>query len=477
MKNKKLTIVALVILVVALLTGVFFVVFNSIADAWDASSAEEEDVIDVTSFSAYTKRKEFAEVPALIAENGKIHDAVDYGGNSYVIDVSGTTVDEYNDYLKLLEKSGFKKHSDNGKDGLEGYVKTAAFYKDDLAVTVNHVVRENKTSISANLKYGLSDHMIYKDEYVANIKTGAKTKMYLYELRHGGNCYVIQLKNGNFLIHDSGNKEDGRYLLDFLESLTPEGQKPVVEGWFVSHAHSDHTGGIQELAMNPSLSKRIAVNGFYYAAPAMSMVDTSGEGYDQVTTSLMSFKSFKDENGKQTQTYRPQLGQRYYFCDTITDVCYTVEQMGNEFYQPDFNDTCSWFTTYIEGQKFICGGDGAYTQTRALMNMYDKSYFECDFFSVLHHGINVYDYFTDFVEAKTGLYTTWREVNPYWEHTDYLVSRREETKRLVESMDEMYHYGNGTVEFTFPYTVGTAVTWEPNEWIYDAGVIDRKPAD
>jgi hypothetical protein len=111
------------------------------------------------------------------------------------------------------------------------------------------------------------------------------------------------------------------------------------------------------------------------------------------------------------------------------------------------------------------------------MSIYDQSYGEVTMFSVLHHGINVYDYFTDWIKADVALYTTWRDVNPYWEHEEYLVDRRDETVHLKESVKEFYHYGDGTVELTFPYVAGSAKTLPKNQWIYHAGESMRTPAD
>ena len=54
------------------------------------------------------------------------------------------------------------------------------------------------------------------------------------------------------------------------------------------------------------------------------------------------------------------------------------------------------------------GGDANITGIRKTTFMYDESYFDVDVFSVLHHGINVYDFFTDFCTVKTALYTSFR---------------------------------------------------------------------
>ena len=56
----------------------------------------------------------------------------------------------------------------------------------------------------------------------------------------------------------------------------------------------------------------------------------------------------KDENGKTTKAYRPQLGQRYYFCDTIVDICLTTEQLDPTTFGTDVNDTSFWLITILK---------------------------------------------------------------------------------------------------------------------------------
>ena len=40
-------------------------------------------------------------------------EAEDFGGDNYGVDIYDTTLEEYQAYLKVLEKNGFKKHVDN----------------------------------------------------------------------------------------------------------------------------------------------------------------------------------------------------------------------------------------------------------------------------------------------------------------------------------------------------------------------------
>lgn len=475
MKNKKVTIIALFALVLVLLTSVFFVVFLNIAEANETATAEAAEQTDVTSFSAYTDVEIFQNVPAMVAPGTYIGEATDSGGNYYMITVSGTSEKNYEDYLKVLEEAGYKKHSDNGEDKMEGYARTASYTKDDVTLTVSHASTLEKTYISAGKDVNLSEHLIYKDEYVADNISGAQTKLYLLELiSPNGNGYVIQLKNGHFIIHDGGTKKQAPYLLDFLEELTPGDEKPVVEAWFVTHSHADHHGALVEIATTQDHASRVIVQGVYFMAMSKEFIETTSSDYVVNKLVATSAKVFDNGQGGKSKLYRPQFGQRYYFNDIVIDVSLTPEQYElTSLYVDDFNDSSFWLKHHIEGQTFMVGGDSAHAGCRTIMNMFDQSYMDVDVYSVLHHGINVYEYFIDFIKADTVLYTNWRFGSTYQDKPSVISSRLEENAKLQEKATECYHYGDGTVELTFPYTVGTAKTWEKNAWIYDGGKADR----
>ena len=141
------------------------------------------------------------------------------------------------------------------------------------------------------------------------------------------------------------------------------------------------------------------------------------------------------------------------------------------YYSADFNDTSMWLMHNIEGQRFLHAGDAGVTSTKMVMDFYDKEYFELDMFSVLHHGINVYDYFTDYCTIKTLLYTN-RTLGSLYTETKYAMI--EENKRLQESVVESVAHGDGTVILTFPYEIGSYERANPLDWKYTNGERDHR---
>jgi hypothetical protein len=230
MKMNKTSLIILTIVIVALLSGGFFLVaYEVYQNQQEAEQVAEEPKYDYDTFADYTTVKAFESVPVLFKDGCEISEAYQYGTGYYTISVSDTTKSDYEEYLALLEDKDFKKHSDNGKKGMEEYVYTASFKKDNTIVTVYHLAKYEATYITASQKAKLSDRLVYQESYLEGVTADAKTTVHLMELNDNGNSYVIQLKNGHFIIEDGGNESDAPYLLDYLESLTPKGEKPVIE--------------------------------------------------------------------------------------------------------------------------------------------------------------------------------------------------------------------------------------------------------
>ena len=173
---KKVLLIGLIMVlsIAGLTAGIFFLFFNKKGNVEEP----EENTVDIAMFSSVTERKEFQEIPKMVTADGMFSKPEDYGGSDWVIRVSGSTVEEYRAYLDLLEDYGFTKYCDNGDDGMEGYVYSATFIKDELTYTLSHVVRQNLTFLVAGYKEKVSPHLLYQDSYMEGVTADAKTKLY-----------------------------------------------------------------------------------------------------------------------------------------------------------------------------------------------------------------------------------------------------------------------------------------------------------
>ena len=453
MKNKKLVIL-LVTLVLLLFSGVV-VVLAMQKNIKSKDNAEQTINSSVRTFADWTDIEVFQNVPAMIVEATRIGKATDQGNKNYVIDVDGSSLEDYQNYLKLLEKDGFKKHIDNGEHGLAEAVYTATYTKEDIVLTISHVINISRTYISACSNAPLSEHLLYSDSYIADNNPDAKTKIHMLELYDYGNSFIIELKNGHFILMDGGNEEDGKYLLDYLETLVPAGQKPIVEAWIISHAHIDHMGALKTVIKTNSDASRIYVEGIYFNQPSDDVCGT----YEPATRALIQTINtasmyLKTSEGQKTEIYRMQTGQRYYFNDLTMDVAMSQDMLMLENYSLDFNDSSSWLVFEIDGQKCLFGGDGDDGGMHNMMRTYGKDYMVFDIFQALHHSRNTSNVFTDYCTAKTVLVA-----GP--ELYDI-----EENKYLAEAVDEVIGWKDGGKVLTMPYQKNTVESLPMIEWIY-----------
>ena len=70
-----------------------------------------------------------------------------------------------------------------------------------------------------------------------------------------GMSVVYHLKDGRFLIFDSGNSSVGEFLYDTLRRLNGEGDINVA-AWIITHPHGDHYGALAEICRRPELAAR-----------------------------------------------------------------------------------------------------------------------------------------------------------------------------------------------------------------------------
>lgn len=380
------------------------------------------------------------------------------GGSNYVTTVNETSKEDYLAYLILLEKHGFEKIAENS-EGWGGTVFSATFKRGEIVLTVVYYALSRKTNISFYAG-PVSDRLVYKDSYVADHIAGAKTKMHMLELWWFGNSFVFQLKNGHFIISDGGYRNDLAYLLDYLESLAPEGEKPIVDAWIITHAHGDHDGALMTIVeMHQEWLDRIYVEGVYVSEPNDDVLRKCG-GLTPHAILKMAANLFRTSNGEQTKLYRPQTGQRYYFSDITMDILYSQEQIEVEDYT-NLNEASTVCLFTIEGQKCFLSGDVHENGLEFLVENYTREFLDLDFFTLNHHGYNTSQEFVEYATIRTALIT----------NTGQLPAQRiRETKYLMSRAQEAPNWNDGTMIFTFPYTPGSYVRLPKNEWKYDEGV-------
>ncbi len=378
-----------------------------------------------------------------------------YGAGCYVTTVENATREDYEAHLKSAEERGFVKYADHGA-GLDNAVFCSTYTRDFFVLTICYYSRTKQISIAFYEDMPLSEHLIYQDSYVMGNEDSAETKLHMLELYRLGNSFVFQLKNGHFLISDGGMYEDIQYLIDYLESLTPKGEKPIIEAWVISHAHPDHCGAMNALLDYPDCRDRNSVEGIYFNEPSARITNKCG-GEIQIARMKRLACWLKTTQGEPTPFYRPQTGQRYYFCDITMDILFAQEQIPLEKYKKDLNTSSTVCMFTVEGQKLFFSGDVHEEGLDFIMENYSREYLDVDIMTLNHHGFNTYPEFTDYIQVKTLLLMVQKQLP---------VRKIRETKQLISKVKESLAWGDGTKIFTFPYEVGSYECLPCRDWIY-----------
>lgn len=400
----------------------------------------------------YTGAELYQEIPELPGAD----ELEDVGANNYMLTACNASKADYDTYLLALEGAGYTLFTNNGKEGFDGHVYNASYVKDNISVSVTYFVRTATIYVSAVKDLPFSDKLIYNPDDVAMNPIGAKTTLHMPEhYLAAGSTFIIQLKNGHFLIQDGGMPRETLYLLDYLEELTG-GKKPIIDAWFITHPHRDHTGVLLNMAFEEGHAERLIVEGIYFNEPSgpVADFDCGSRGDIQVIHEVSQI--LKTSAGENTPIYRPRTGERYYFNDVIAEIIFAQEQLPKEAYSGDVNDSSTWLMLVIEGQKVLLGGDGDTGGMDKIMRIYPGDYLDSDVFSSLHHCHNTTDKFTDYFRKTTVLVTCKTEPQMHPEQNGH----------LRESAEEWFLYGEGTRVLTFPYHVGESKVLAHKIWKY-----------
>lgn len=424
----------------------------------------------VRTFKDWTEEEAFHNVPAFSIGKGRVGDVTDDGEGIFTIMVDGNTLEEYKQYIDLLVENNYEKYASNGEDGINGEVFHTILTKDEQVLQVSYMRKVKKAYVTVAENLPLSEHLIYQDTYVANQIDGAKTTLYMMELYGNGNSFVIQLKNGHFILNDGGTGNDALYLMDFLESLVPEGEKPIIEAWFISHSHTDHSGVLAKIGEEPQLAKRFYVEGVYYTKPCLEIIEAaSATTVTEIRAQEMGCHFLKNVEGETPDIYRMQTGQKYYFNDVVVDIILSTDMVPLENFtlQNNINETSTCLMYNIENQKFLLSGDSDFGVNRTVERFYSLDYLDVDIMGVFHHGANVHTEFIECYKAETLLY-------PYVGARGIrFLDEYKINEELQEAAVEYYHYGNGTKMLTFPYKIGTTKSLPMLDWKYHQDLSDR----
>lgn len=199
-----------------------------------------------------------------------------------------------------------------------------------------------------------------------------------------GLSMVFRLGDGTFIVVDGGfnRQEDAYNVLDFIRKNTPEGMKPTIAAWFMTHAHPDHHNMFAKKFV-PNYKHLVDIKALIFNPPGNSINNSKNDsGVKEGGEYQTIINVAKEIEG--CEIIRAHVGDRYYIGDAVIDMLYSVDYQYPKAFT--YYNTCSMiFSVKLGGQRIMVTGDGANSSFQKIAAMYGET-LKCDFVQVAHHG-------------------------------------------------------------------------------------------
>ncbi len=191
--------------------------------------------------------------------------------------------------------------------------------------------------------------------------------------------FIVETADGKVIVIDGGYADDAEHLLDTLKRITGQA-KPHVDGWFLTHDHSDHVFALLKLTENGF--ERLTIGSLYYNFPSVQWLkkrEPNNEG--EVDGFRAAHKRLLPIAEIVTQ------GDSYQIGEARMDVLYTYDPALTRF---GINESGSVYRLTLGGQTVLFLGDLGVEAGGKLLSMYGSE-LKSDFVQMAHHGQNGVD--------------------------------------------------------------------------------------
>ncbi|MBQ3639134.1 MAG: MBL fold metallo-hydrolase [Clostridia bacterium] len=397
-------------------------------------------------------------LPMLTA--GTLKGIYNEGNDSNVLYYTNVTAQDYTDYCAKLVASGCEKVKDYSLTDN----RYALFSHETYTAYVSWLPKVNAIRVFVGKP-------AVRYPTVSEATTAGSETPALWQLEvatkeaksNGGMSYVVKLSDGTFLIFDGGynNTAEGDRLYQLLRDNTPTGQKPVVAGWFISHLHGDHYGGMQQIANR--YSDQVEVKAFYYNFPETTV------GTSQ-TISASTGRTVENSMSKWQTAFRYSKlhsGMKIGFAGATATVIATHEDVYPLAFE-DGNDTSTVIRLDIAGQKILFLGDAYYNEEAQMLSTLAAADLKCDIVQVSHHGYEGCS--NAFYQATGARVALWpMNIDGYSENhsegvpqkvfREWYSSSKNKYIRTSSTIQKILVSGAGTVKLTLPYDPATQTVY------------------
>ncbi|MBO5110483.1 MAG: MBL fold metallo-hydrolase [Clostridia bacterium] len=199
-----------------------------------------------------------------------------------------------------------------------------------------------------------------------------------------GMSYIIQLKDGSFIVYDGGYQGQAMGLLNYLRDAHDGDGKPVIRAWVLTHSHNDHYPVFTTFATTKSLRERVIVEHVIFAPMNDAKYDMPNDDYD----AYFSTKLYDDvKNFEGVKLVFAHTGMEFKFCNLNMEILFSPESLYKEKSGlGNFNDTSIVSRLYGDGYSALFLADIGNEGTAVMKAMYGD-YLKSDMCQASHHGI------------------------------------------------------------------------------------------
>lgn len=360
---------------------------------------------------------------------------------NYMVSVSDTTKDEYEEYLKQIEGNGFKEFKRRDINGsvfaiytTEKHVINAQFYKND-----------NTARIIVEDQFDMS--MFEKQSYekvcdAALTMVGCAIPLNETDISQIGLCLIFTLEDGRLIVVDGGSyyTSMSKILKENLQAASPDPENVRIAAWIFTHPHQDHSGAFNKLVEREDTGFISSLENVIYNFPIWDVYASVKDPGQVMKTRENITKAFPNAN-----LIKAHPGNVYYFADVELEMLYSYDAM-LPFALDGHNTTSLAFRVKTNGQSVIILGDVTPKASRTICDIY-RNHLSSDMVNVSHHGLTgastaLYGY----IDADVVLWTSGAEVYNDYKSKSYNV-------RMLQIASEIYVADDEITKFTFPHTV------------------------
>lgn len=360
------------------------------------------------------------------------------GREAYMLAYENCTEADFDAECAALENSGCVLF--DSFDVKDNYHRT---YRSDVMIHIYYCGSEKKMRIVAD---ATTAYYNTKPEQCPRV---CDTTLWQFEVDHAlidcGMCYIVRCCDGSFFVVDSAHMysvNDDIRIIEFLKKING-GRKPVVAGWYLSHAHEDHIAKFLDIIEYHK--GEIDIETVYYNFPDAYHRDYLYWGEVNLNMTLR-FERVMKENPDIKKVIL-HTGQRFFVRNLEFVTLCTHEDVYPTVFS-DFNNTSTALMMLAEGSKVLIPGDCSAESDKVLVGRYGD-YLKCDVVQMSHHGHSgTSPEFYRLADAECVLFPI-TEIKFYEE-----LPRQEANRVAMDISKEYYIASNGAVEIPLPYVYG-----------------------